>query len=107
MQDYANRMGKKLRPHSKTHKNPTLAKKQMQFGAVGVCTQKVSEAEVLVQNGVTNVLVSNEVIGLPKLRRFAELSRKATMALCVDSVEGVEQLAQVSNETGLELSCLD
>ncbi len=106
MQDFANSYGKKLRPHSKTHKNPVLAKKQIEFGAVGVCTQKVSEAEVLVQNGVKNVLISNEIIGLTKLRKFAELARKATMALCVDSVEGIEQLRQVSNESGQELSCL-
>jgi D-serine deaminase-like pyridoxal phosphate-dependent protein len=106
MQEFADKMGKKLRPHSKTHKSPEMAKKQIALGAVGVCTQKVSEAEVLVNNGVRDVLISNEVIGISKLRRFAELAKRSTMSICIDSREGVEQLAQVSRESGALFSCL-
>ncbi|SVE45772.1 uncharacterized protein METZ01_LOCUS498626, partial [marine metagenome] len=39
--------GVKLRPHSKTHKSPWIAHQQIERGAVGVCCQKVSEAEVM------------------------------------------------------------
>jgi 3-hydroxy-D-aspartate aldolase len=106
MQDFANKMGKKLRPHSKTHKNPELALRQIQFGAVGVCTQKVGEAEVLVQNGVKDVLVSNEVIGLQKLRRLGEIAKNARIGICVDSLVGADQLGQVSKEMGVEFDCL-
>src|SRR5687768_2320605 len=41
----------RLRPHSKTHKSPIIARKQMALGAVGACCQKVAEAEVLVAGG--------------------------------------------------------
>jgi D-serine deaminase-like pyridoxal phosphate-dependent protein len=106
MASFAKESGVKLRPHSKTHKSPELALRQMDYGAVGVCTQKVSEAEVMVKNGVRNVLVSNEVIGLQKLRKFADLALRATMTICVDSVEGIMQLSQVSKDLDVEINCL-
>lgn len=106
MADFAREVGVKLRPHSKTHKIPELALKQMDYGAVGVCAQKVSEAEVMVKNGVRNVLISNEVIGLEKLRKFSELSKKAAMTICVDSLEGINQLSKVAEESNVEVNCL-
>src|SRR5437868_15382222 len=54
--------GIRLRPHAKTHKCPVIALKQMELGAVGVCCQKVSEAEAMVYGGVKDVLVTNEVV---------------------------------------------
>src|SRR5260370_26270745 len=56
MADSARRLGMRLRPHAKTHKSPIIALKQMRLGAVGVCCQKVSEAEALVRGGVGDVL---------------------------------------------------
>src|SRR5919109_5141842 len=53
----------RVRAHAKTHKCPEIAKRQIAAGAVGVCCQKVSEAEALVDGGIANVLVSNEVVG--------------------------------------------
>ena len=67
----------RLRPHAKTHKCPVIALRQIARGAVGVCCQKVSEAEAMVDGGVRNVLVSNEVVGAPKLARLAALARQA------------------------------
>jgi D-serine deaminase-like pyridoxal phosphate-dependent protein len=105
MADFARKNGKKLRPHSKTHKIPELALKQMEHGAVGVCTQKVSEAEVMVENGVRDVFVSNEVVDPEKLKVFAQLSQKARMAICVDSMEGIRNLSKAGQDAGTELSC--
>ena len=63
----------RVRAHAKTHKCPEIAKRQIAAGAVGVCCQKVSEAAVMVEGGVQDVLVSNEVIGARKLDRLAAL----------------------------------
>ena len=57
----------RARPHAKTHKCPEIAKRQIAAGAVGVCCQKVSEAEAMVEGGIGDVLVSNEVVGAQKL----------------------------------------
>jgi D-serine deaminase-like pyridoxal phosphate-dependent protein len=39
--------GARLRPHAKSHKCPEIALKQIAAGAIGVCCQKVSEAEAM------------------------------------------------------------
>ena len=69
----------KARPHAKTHKCPVIALKQVELGAVGVCVQKVSEAEAMVYGGVRDVLVTNEVVGRQKLRRLASLAQTARL----------------------------
>jgi 3-hydroxy-D-aspartate aldolase len=86
--------GKKVRvrAHAKTHKCPEIARRQIAAGAVGVCCQKVSEAEALVEGGVEDVLISNEIVGAQKLARLAELSRRARLGVCVDNAEHVLQL---------------
>ena len=82
----------RLRPHAKTHKCPDIAKRQIAAGAVGVCCQKVSEAEAMVEGGIGDVLVSNEVVGAQKLRRLAELSRRARVGVCVDHPDNLREL---------------
>src|SRR5207344_563691 len=59
--------GIRLRPHAKSHKCPEIAKRQIAAGAVGVCCQKVSEAEAMVNGGVADIHVSNEIVGARKL----------------------------------------
>ena len=82
----------RIRPHAKTHKCPDVAKRQIALGAVGMCCQKVSEAEAMVEGGVADVLVSNEVVGAKKLERLAALSRRARIGVCVDNAENAAQL---------------
>ena len=82
MAAFARTAGVRLRPHAKTHKCPTIARKQIAAGAVGQCCQKVGEAEALVRGGVRDVLVSNQVVGMHKLRRLASLATDATIGLC-------------------------
>jgi 3-hydroxy-D-aspartate aldolase len=83
----------RVRPHAKTHKCPDVAKRQLALGAVGMCCQKVSEAEAMVDGGVGDVLVSNEVVGAPKLARLAALSRRAKIGVCVDSAQNLRDIA--------------
>ena len=82
----------RLRPHAKTHKCPEIAKRQLAAGAVGVCCQKVSEAEAMVDGGIGDVLVSNEVVGAQKIARLAALSRRARIGVCVDDAENLAAL---------------
>ena len=82
----------RVRAHAKTHKCPEIAQRQIAAGAVGVCCQKVSEAEALVDGGVKDVLVSNEVVGASKIARLAALSKRARIGVCVDNAENLKQL---------------
>ncbi|MEO6031346.1 MAG: DSD1 family PLP-dependent enzyme [Burkholderiaceae bacterium] len=84
----------RLRPHAKMHKSAVLARAQMAAGAVGVCVQKLSEAEALAGAGVPDIFITNEVIAPSKLARLAELARQVRLAVAVDSALGVERLAR-------------
>jgi D-serine deaminase-like pyridoxal phosphate-dependent protein len=97
----------KVRPHAKSHKCPQIALRQIARGAVGVCCQKVSEAEAMVLGGVKDVLIANEVVGAPKLSRLAALARQAHVAVCVDDAGNVAALdAAVGQEFGVRLDVL-
>ncbi len=82
----------RVRAHAKTHKCPEIATRQLAHGAVGVCCQTVSEAEALVDGGIGDVLVSNEVVGAAKIARLAELSKRARIGVCVDNMQNIEAL---------------
>jgi 3-hydroxy-D-aspartate aldolase len=96
----------RLRPHAKTHKCPVIALRQMAHGAVGVCCQKVGEAEAMVLGGVPDVYVSNEIVGAPKLARLAALARQARVATCVDDPAQVAALSAAAQAFGAELRVL-
>lgn len=84
----------RVRPHAKMHKSPEVAKRQLARGAVGVCCQKVSEAEAMVEGGITDVLVSNEVVGAQKIARLAALARRAHIGVCVDDASNLRALEE-------------
>ena len=106
MADAVSKAGVRLRPHAKTHKSPIIGQKQIALGAVGLCCQKVSEAAVMVEGGVQDVLVSNEVIGARKLDRLAALSRQARVIGCVDNPLGVSSMAAAAERHGARLDVL-
>jgi 3-hydroxy-D-aspartate aldolase len=95
--------GVKMRPHAKTHKCPVIALKQIELGAVGVCVQKVSEAEALVYGGVKDVLVTNEVVGRQKLRRLTALAHSARIGVCADDAGQAAALDAAAAEAGVTL----
>ena len=106
MAKQASRRGLRLRPHAKTHKCALIAMQQISRGAVGVCCQKVSEAEALIQNGVGDVLITNEVVDRHKLKRLASLARRATIAVCVDHADNVDSLNEAAEMSEVQIDVL-
>jgi D-serine deaminase-like pyridoxal phosphate-dependent protein len=93
----------RLRPHAKTHKCPVIALQQVARGAVGVCVQKVGEAEAMVYGGVQDVLVTNEIVGRQKLRRLMALAHIARVGVCADDKGQVDALAVAAGEAGVTM----
>jgi len=93
----------RVRSHAKTSKSAEVAKRQMALGAVGVCCQKVAEAEAMVDGGIPDVLVSNEVVGAAKLERLAGLARRAKLGVCVDDAGNVKDLDAAARAAGVTL----
>ena len=106
MTDAVKGRGVRLRPHAKSHKSADIAKLQIAAGAVGVCCQKVSEAEALVDNGVGDILICNEVVGETKLKRLAALAKRAHIAVCTDNAANVIALDAVAQAAGVRLDVL-
>jgi D-serine deaminase-like pyridoxal phosphate-dependent protein len=93
----------RLRAHAKSHKCPEIAKRQVARGAVGICCQKVSEAAVFVDAGIDDVLVTNQIVGAHKVRRLAELARRARIGVLVDDARQVQPLSQAAGAHGVVL----
>src|SRR5258706_8947084 len=93
----------RVRAHAKTHKCPEIGKRQVAAGAVGLCCQKVSEAEAMVDGGIADVLVSNEIVGTRKLERLAALAKRARIGVCVDNADNVPALQAAAQRAGARI----
>ncbi|MEI4474148.1 DSD1 family PLP-dependent enzyme [Frigidibacter sp. MR17.24] len=107
MAAHADRLGVALRAHAKTHKSADIGRAQVAAGAVGLCCQKLSEAEALVDEGLDDILIANQVVGAARIERLVALSRRARIAVCVDHPGQVAALvaAGAEIEVLVELDC--
>ncbi len=85
-QTLANQAGQSLRPHSKTHKSPVIAKWQLERGAAGICCAKVGEAEVMAAAGVTNIRLPYPV-NPSNASRILALMDRAAVSIIVDHID--------------------
>ncbi|PXW64424.1 DSD1 family PLP-dependent enzyme [Chelatococcus asaccharovorans] len=106
MAGIVSRAGKRLRPHAKMHKTPRVAFDQIRRGAVGVCCQKVSEAEVMAAAGITDILITNEVVTPAKLERVAELALGTALGVCVDDASVARALSSACAAAGAQVRVL-
>ena len=105
-QNHCNRLGIANRPHIKTHKLVPLAKLQIALGAKGICVQKLGEAEVMADAGITDQLLTFNVIGRSKLERLAKLMRRTEIAVVADNVALMPGLAHAAQQAGRVLEVL-
>jgi len=108
MGNYAKAHGVRHRSHGKMHKSVDVQKLQERLGgAVGVCCQKVSEAEVFARGGIGDILVSNQVRDPVKIDRLARLPRYgARITVCVDDMANVTELSAAAQKYDTTLECL-
>lgn len=88
----------RLRPHTKTHKTPDVARMQIQHGAIGITVAKVGEAEVMGQAGLDEILVAYPVFGVEKLRRLATLARDRSVLVSLDNERTAQELSRAALE---------
>lgn len=107
MGEYARAHGMRHRAHGKMHKSVDVLKLQMELGgAIGVCCQKVSEAEVFARAGVKDILVSNQVRDPAKIDRLARMPKYGCRTIvCVDDVTNVPELSEAARRHGTTIEC--
>lgn len=96
----------RVRPHAKSHKCPEIALRQMAHGAVGVCCQKVTEAEAMVAGGIPDVLISNQVVGTRKIARLITLAQRGRVSVLVDDASNVAALNDAAAQHNVSLNVL-
>jgi len=98
--------GKTVRPHVKTHRTPELARRQLGESAVGITCATVGEAEAMVEAGIEDVLIANEVVEPRKIARLAALARRSRIAVAVDDQEPVAAISQEAARIGVTIGVL-
>jgi D-serine deaminase-like pyridoxal phosphate-dependent protein len=103
---YAREHGLRLRPHTKTHKIPALARRQCELGAAGLTVAKVGEAEVMLRAGPDDLLVAYPVLGRSKLMRLMRVASQTRVTVALDSLEAARDLSDAAAAAGLTVGVL-
>ena len=76
------------RPHIKTHKSPVLASMQIAAGARGITCQKLGEAEIMVDAGISDIIIATNLLGAARSGRLAALQKRmpqVSLKVCADN----------------------
>src|SRR5262245_39361667 len=106
MASYCRDKNLNLRPHTKTHKIPELAKLQLASGACGITVAKVGEAEVMVQAGIPDILIAYPLIGVGKPERLAKLAAQANITVALDSEDVARAISHEVNARSARVGVL-
>jgi D-serine deaminase-like pyridoxal phosphate-dependent protein len=99
--DYAREHSLRLRPHTKTHKIPALARQQLDLGAAGITVAKTTEAEVMMDAAPADLLIAYPVVGAAKLERLRAIAGETEVTVVVDSLEAARMIADAGIRAGI------
>jgi D-serine deaminase-like pyridoxal phosphate-dependent protein len=104
--DYCRKNAIGLRPHTKTHKIPAIAKMQVEAGSSGITVAKVGEAEVMSSAGLDNILIAYPVLGESKLQRLTRLASERKITVALDSMDALEGISTAAKKAGCQIDIL-
>jgi hypothetical protein len=103
---YALEHALQVRPHTKTHKIPAIARMQTDSGCHGITVAKSGEAEVMAAAGLNNILIAYPIFGEGKLKRLAALAMARTITVAVDNLVTAEAISLAAEATGAVIRLL-
>src|SRR5215510_1445466 len=95
-----------LRPHTKSHKIPELAKLQVASGATGITVAKLGEAEVMLNAGITDILIAYPIVGDDKTTHLVKLAEQANISVALDSEEAARGISGAAMREGRRIGVL-
>ena len=95
-----------LRPHAKIHKSPVLGQMQIDAGAIGLTTATVWEATAMIEAGIGDIFVANQVVGDRKVAELARLGTIGSPIVAVDDAGNAELISSAADEAGGEVGVL-
>jgi D-serine deaminase-like pyridoxal phosphate-dependent protein len=106
MQSAISLAGKSLRPHAKAHKCVSIARRQMENGAVGVCVATMSELEWMTFAGI-GVLLTTPVATPAKVTKIAAAVKAgADIQMVVDHPIQVWMIQKAASLSGTSVRVL-
>ncbi len=98
----------KVRPHVTGHQTPKIAHRQLQAANTvgGISVTSVGEAEVFSDAGITDILVSSQIVTRSKIRRLCALPGSNRIGVAVDNPQNVSDLSQVAEAQSVTLGVL-
>ena len=106
MAEYCRKHQLLLRPHTKSHKIPELAKRQIASGATGITVAKIGEAEVMLNAGITDILIAYPIVGPEKAKRLATIAEQASITVSIDSEEAAVSISEAVSRQGAKVGIL-
>ena len=106
LSDYCRQRRLRARPHTKTHKIPALARKQIELGADGLTVAKVGEAEVMLAAKPSDILVAFPTLGAKKLNRLMQVAKHTSVTMSLDSLLVAQQLSEAARAQQVEIGVL-
>lgn len=98
-----------VRPHAKTFKAAAICNKLIEAGACGIMTQKLSEAEVLLNSGILygkkNILISQEIADSEKLEKLVGMTvamGEGKVITSVDTLQAAEMISRIAERWGVK-----
>jgi len=103
MADYCLGRHLSLRPHTKTHKIPEIAKLQIKYGACGITVAKLAEAEVMADAGIDDIVVVYPICGESKWKRLTALAERVRISVAMDSLPIAEAISKWATLAGVQV----
>jgi len=96
-----------LRPHIKTHKIPAIARRQIAAGAIGITAAKPSEAAIMADAGIRDILIAYPIVSDVKAQALAALLEQGVaVSVSIDSVEAAACLSAAAGRVHQAFSLL-
>ena len=106
MAEYCRSHNLRLRPHTKSHKIPELAKRQLAQAANGITVAKIGEAAVMLDAGITDILIAYPIIGTGKAEKLADLATRADITVSLDSVAVAQAISEEAKKRDARVGIL-
>jgi len=94
------------RPHTKGIKIPDIAKKLIEAGAIGITCAKLTEAEIMGNAGIKDILIGNQVVGTNKVNRLIALQNIADVMVAVDDFDNAKMISEKAVEADRKIRVL-
>ena len=97
----------RLRPHFKNHKRVALAHKQLAAGGcVGMTAATIFEAIALVDGGIEDVLIANQVVSATSIEHLVKLAERAKIRVAIDNADNAKAIAEAAQSRGTVVGVL-